>query len=115
MGSLENTKKYALAEDELKISRKDIEEMLDGLIQRSRKLNKQKWGTLYRTTLIGFKGFMKIMPTTTLEAVWSDIIRFFNVLQIRNKMEMEKGNLGDESPLQRTFAQLKKDIAEGNW
>lgn len=115
MERLADTRKFALKEDDLKMTKDDIDSMIEGLIIRSRKSNITKWGILYRTTLTGFKGFMKIMPAKTLEMIWSDILRFFNLLLIRNQMEKEKQDLGDRSPLEVTFAKLKDDIKKGNW
>lgn len=106
------SKEFALKEDELKMSKQDVKDMISGLIIRSKRGNDSKWGILYRTTLTGFKGFMEIMPEKTLEMIWSDILKFFNLLLIRNKMEMEKKT---NVTLETIFSKLKEDIKNGNW
>ena len=106
------TKDFALKEDELRMTKEDVKDMIEGLIIRSKRSNFTKWGVMYRTTLRGFKGFMEIIPEHTLEQIWSDILRFFNLLIIRNKMEIEKGN---SVTLETIFSTLKDDIKKGNW
>ena len=105
------SKDFALKEDELRMSKQDVKDMIEGLIIRS-KNNESKWGMMYRNTLRGFKGFMEIIPEKTLSNIWSDILQFFNLLIIRNKIEMEKGN---NVTLETIFSNLKEDIKNGNW
>lgn len=119
-----DTKEFALNEDEMHISKQDVEDMIDGLIKRSKRNSdeakkrgekKTPWAALYRSSLRGFKGVLSFTPEKAVVMVWSDILRFFNMLIIRNTMEKEKGDLGGKSPLQRTFAKLVQDMKEGNW
>ena len=118
----------ALNEDELHISKQDVIDMIQGLILRSRK-NSEKakskglksaiFAKMYRDVLIGFKTVVRATPHQPIEAMWSDILKFFNVLIIRNKMAQEMKQVYDgslkQSPLQITFASLVKDVKEGNW
>ena len=119
-----DTKDLALKEDEMHISKEDVHDMIEGLIKRSKRNSdaakkrgekKSKWAAVYRSSLRGFKGVLAITPEKAVVMVWSDILRFFNMLIIRNAMEKEKGILGGKSPLQRTFQKLVQDMKEGNW
>ena len=102
-------------------------EMLDGLIIRNRRRQSEKedggklvdkfFGATYRSAIRGFKGLAEIMPDNILIEVWSDVLKFFNMLIIRNAIEQEKAELqdGDISPLAITFSKCKDDIKKGNW
>jgi len=120
---MSDTKKEALDLETLHITKQDVLDMMDGLIIRSKKNEKKKgrlankvFGAAYRSAIRGFKGVAEMMPSSILEEVWTDICKFFNLLIIRNKMEQEKKEYGDDcTPLERVFDSLKKDIKEGNW
>ena len=119
-----DTTDLALKEDEMNLTKQDVEDMIDGLIKRSKRNSdaakkrgekKTPWAAMYRSSLRGFKGVLTFTPEKAVVMVWSDILRFFNLLIIRNTMEKEKGVLGNKSPLQRTFSKLVQDMKEGNW
>jgi len=119
-----DTRDFALKEDELKMTKQDVMDMLGGLIKRSKRNEQkakdngekpQKFGALYRSCIRGFKGLMEFTPQRVVENVWSDVLRFFNLLITRNTMAREQAALGDASPLKNIFSQLKEDVKEGNW
>jgi|GEM_PF-3771819 len=121
---MNDTKDFALKEDELKMTKQDVMDMLGGLIKRSKRNEKiakdkgekpQKFGALYRSCIRGFKGLMEFTPQGVVENVWSDVLKFFNLLITRNTMARETEVLGKKSPLQHIFSQLKEDVKEGNW
>ena len=108
-------KDIALKEDELVITKQDVMDMINGLIKRSKRGKKNIWSIPYRATLIGFKTTIEIMPHQVVQMFWSDILKFFQTLITYNAMEKEKKELGDKSPLQKTFYKLKQDVKDGNW
>ena len=123
MSYTNNTRKEAINLENLHITKEDVMDMLDGMIIRSKKNQMKKgklankvFGATYRSAIRGFKELTHLMPHLILEECWADICRFFNLLIIRNTMEQERENYnGKDSPLERVFDSLKKDIKEGNW
>ena len=110
-----DTTDIALKEDELVMTKQDVLDMINGLIKRSKRGKKNIWSLPYRATLIGFKTTIEIMPHQVVQMFWSDILKFFQTLITYNAMEKEKKELGDKSPLQKTFYKLKQDVKDGNW
>ena len=109
-----DTTDIALKEDELVMTKQDVLDMINGLIKRSKRGKKNIWSLPYRATLIGFKTTIEIMPHQVVQMFWSDILKFFQTLITYNAMEKEKKELGDKSPLQKTFYKLKQDVKDGN-
>ena len=108
-------KDIALKEDELVMTKQDVLDMFGGLIKRSKRGKKNIWTVPYRATLIGFRTTIEVMPHQIVQMYWSNILKFFNGIIVFNAIQKEKKELGDESPLQKTFANLKQKIKDGDW
>lgn len=110
---MNDTRELALKVDELVMSKKDVLDMFDGLIKRSKRGKKNPWSFLYQQSLRGFKAGVIIAPEKVITVIWSDILRFFNAIIAYNQTIKE----GEDSPLAKlkTFEKFKQEIKEGNW
>ena len=110
---MNDTRELALKEDELVMSKRDVLDMFNGLIERSKRGKKHKWTFLYQQSLRGFKAGVIIAPESVISIIWSDILRFFNAILAYNQTIKD----GKDSPIAKlkTFEKFKQDIKEGNW
>ncbi len=110
-----DTRKIALKEDDMELSKQDVIDMIRGLVIRSKRGKQNLWSKAYRGTLHGLRATMEMVPEKIVKMMWNDILRFFNHLITYNTLLKEEKELGNESPLKKTFSKLKQEVKEGNW
>jgi|SRR5579872_1198565 len=94
--------------DRLILTKKDIVEYLDSIIDRWKK----NLGANYKAIVsaYGMKGYILVTDEDTIKKVWTEILNGFNELLMKNAMARAKGENPDWYKIQE---EIKKKIKEG--
>lgn len=92
--------------DELKLSKKDIMELMDGITRRWKK-NKQA-NSKFIISMEAMKIGIRIMNEETISLIWGEIINGFNELLYENALAKAKGeNLTWSQTLEKVKTKFK--------
>ncbi len=105
-----DTRKLALKQDELILTKQDVLDMFDGLIKRWKKNEKANF--LVIQSIRGIKLWILATPEGVVRFIWNDILKFFNKIILYNEVLKDRG---EKNPMLKSFERVKAEIKEGNF
>ena len=89
--------------DDLVLTKQDVLSLLDDIESRWKDNKKSNWKLIL--SIQGMKAYISLSSEETIKAVWSEIVKGFNELLMKNSLAIAKGN--NESWAE-TFEKIKK-------